>query len=211
MPRPDSAAKLRASTLFGVSPAAMARDHADVAPEPVLGEVADVGPVEGDPPALDLVEPEQQRHRRGLARPRPADQRHPLARGDAEVEMRQRGGPGAIGEGHVLEGDRPGHGLRQGDRRGGVAHGVDGLDELDHPLRRPRRALEFAPDLEERGDGAGDDHRIDHELHESAGAHRAFAHVAGAHPEHGDDRGEDEEDDDGRERGARPDPPPRRV
>jgi hypothetical protein len=55
------------------------RDHADLRAQRVLGQVADVDAVEQDAPALDLVEPEQQRDGGGLAGAGPAHERHPFA------------------------------------------------------------------------------------------------------------------------------------
>ena len=69
-------------------------DHADLRPQRVLGQVADVDAVEQDAAALDLVEAQQQRDGGGLAGAGAADQRDPLA--GADVQGRSRRAP-AVG------------------------------------------------------------------------------------------------------------------
>ena len=121
-------------------------------------------------PASGIEEPQQQLEDRGLAGPGRPDQRHGLARRDAEIEIEQRRRlrPRRIAEGHALKADRALDPRRQRHRCCRVADRVGGEDQLDHPLGRAGRALQLAPDLGERRDRAGDDHRVDHELHQRA-------------------------------------------
>ena len=103
-----------------------------------------------------------------------------------------------VAEGDGLEGDlalEPG-----GQRRAGSAGSRDRVGGVRgaRPCARwrRRRAAARPRSSESAATGAGDHHRVDDELDELARGHRAGADVAGADPEHGDDRGEDQEDDD---------------
>ena len=63
--------------------------------------------VDLDLASVGIVEPQQQREDRGLARARRTDQRHPLARRHVEAQPLERArlGPQRIGEGHIAKGD----------------------------------------------------------------------------------------------------------
>ena len=65
--------------------------------------------------SVGIVEPQQQREDRGLARARRTDKRHPLARRHAEAQPLERArlGPQRIGKGHIAKGDLAARRLRQ--------------------------------------------------------------------------------------------------
>ena len=144
-------------------------DRADLGAQRVLGQVADVDAVEQDAPALDLVEPEQQRDRRGLAGAGAADQRHPLAGADVQGEAVERRRRAAVAEADVLEVDRA-----AGPRRG------DGVVGVDDGVRRRQRAHAVL-DLADVGEDAHRGHRHPaRHLREPGGDQPGGGDVAGA-------------------------------
>ncbi len=74
-----------------------------------LGDPGDVLPVEQDPPAVEVGEPQQQPGEAGLARARVADQADPLAWLDAQVQpVEQSVGRTRMSERDVFEPDLAG-------------------------------------------------------------------------------------------------------
>jgi len=81
------------------------REAAAPAADRVLGKVA---PVDGDPPALRLVEPREELDERRLAGAVQPDDRERASGLDRQVELAQHGGATvAVGEAHALEADLP--------------------------------------------------------------------------------------------------------
>lgn len=78
---------------------------ADVPPQRRPREAADVGPVQRDASFVGLVEAGEQVTERRLAAARRADQRHGLAGGDRERQVRQDLLSAVVAEADVLEGD----------------------------------------------------------------------------------------------------------
>ncbi len=167
--------------------------HGDGAPQVALADVADVLAVDEDAPVLQVVEPLDQLHERRLARPRGADQRHPLARRDGQVEVLVEGaGLVLVAERHLVEDDlaqfavetlrvRPVGQLRRRLHVGGHVHGV------------VQTLLQHAGDLAEVPHVAGhDDEGGDGEGHVAG---RRPALVPGADQQTGQPRlqGEDEQ------------------
>ncbi len=175
------------------------RDEGELAAQIGAAEVAQIDAVEADCARGRIEETHEQLEDRGLAGAGGSDEGDGLAGADVEIEFGERGdlGAGRVVEGDAFEGQFAAHRDRQ--RAGGFGFGdaVGRFDELDHALRGAGGALQLTPDLGERGDGARDEHGVDHELHQFARGHHAGAHVAGPYPEHADDGGEDEEDHDG--------------
>ncbi len=64
-------------------------DHADAGAQFGVGHLAQVGPVQGDPPARRVVQPRQQLGQRRLARPGRTDQRHGLRGRQLQVQPGQ--------------------------------------------------------------------------------------------------------------------------
>ena len=108
------------------------RDHRDLAPQPLLREVADVDPVQRHAPRLHIVQPQQQVHEGRLAGAGAADQPDLLARRNDEREVAHAAGPLSVLKVRRLEGDAAAGGLR-GRRAGAVGDGV-GRGEGAHPV-----------------------------------------------------------------------------
>src|SRR6266853_2156873 len=77
--------------------------HPEYAAHVVAADVARVDAIQGDAPAVDLVEAHQQVHERGFAGSRWADDRDRLPRLRVETEIRDQGLLGFVAESHVLE------------------------------------------------------------------------------------------------------------
>ena len=128
-------------------------DRADLRAQRVLGQVADVGAVEQDAPALDLVEPQEQRDRGGLAGAGAADQRHPLAGADVEgeaVERRRSGGRSRSGRPR----SRPRRGCAPGATASSASTMVCGGDRVRMPSsisptleKTPIAVIDTQPDI----------------------------------------------------------------
>lgn len=156
----------------GMEEVGLLGDHADRPGQGVEVQVADVGPVERDPAAGDVVEPGHEITERGLAGAGGADDRQAGARGDGQVDGAQRGGTvGVVAEVDVLEGDLAAD-LLQADgllRLGDVHREVevleDPLEEGEGGLhlhaggeqadRRAEEALLEGDEGDERTDGDG--------------------------------------------------------
>ena len=176
-------------------------------------EIAQIGAVQQDRAGARVVEAHQQLEHAGLAGAGRTDQGDRLARRDRDVEPMQgrEVGPRRIGEVDRGEAHSAARRLRQGRRlRRGRDRGPR-VEQLEHPLGRPRGALQIAHDLAERP-GRGRDHRgVEHERRQLAAVMRAGQHVAAADPEHHDDRAEHQRDHGAREQAARPGPLGRRA
>ena len=101
------------------------RDHRDLAAQALLGDLADVLAADDDAPRLDIVEPQQQRDERRLARARGADDADLLARRDLERDVADAALAPAIAEADIVEPDarrpapaRPRRAGRSADRHG---------------------------------------------------------------------------------------------
>ena len=112
--------------------------------------------------------------------------------------------PRRIGEAHVAQRDVAARRLRQGlrmARRGDLRREPE---DLEQPLGGARGLRDVAPDLAQFAERAGGEGGVKHELAERARRDRARQHVMRAVPENEDDAGENEEDRDRGEDGARP-------
>jgi hypothetical protein len=145
---------------------------------------------------LRIIEAQQQREDGRLAGARRADERDALARRDAQREVAQRGDARArrVVEAERVELDRARrpcgrhHRRRRGDdlRRG--------REQLHQALGRTRGALQFAPHFRDRAGAGGDDHRIEDERRELAGAQAPGEDIVAADPEDDADGAEGDED-----------------
>ncbi len=189
------------------------RHHRKGAAEIAPRHVAQIDPVQTHRALFGIVKPHQQLQDRCLARAGRADKRHgfPRPHDQADAFQRRNLGSGGIAEGHGIEHDLAAH--RTGQRRwaGRIAHRVIGLQQFDQPFGGPCRPLQFAPDFRKRANRSCDHHRIDQELHQFARRHRPCPHIPRADPQHPDNTGEDQEDDDYRHHRPRADPFARRI
>ena len=164
-------------------------------------------------PGLRIVETQQQREYRGLARARRTDQRDPLARAHGQREVRRaRACRDATDSGtrrarrrpRPRDGDRHGHGMR------GCANlGLD-REQLEQPLRGAGRALQVADHFADRAHGASDDHRVEHERRQLARRKTSGDDVLAADPQDDAHRAEHQQDDRGDKQRALVNAPPRR-
>ncbi len=168
------------------------RHHADMAAPLARVEGADIVPIDADDAELRVVKTQQQLEEGGFTGTAGADDGHRLARLDAEADIAQRGDVGARG---VMEGDMlerqarlrffsEAVRLRRGGDGGGQLHG------FHQPLGGTGGALQLADDIADRAEGAGDDHGVENERREVAGAEAAGNHILPAGVEHGDDAAE---------------------
>src|SRR5213078_4323061 len=83
------------------------RHHADRRPQAFLGHLADVLPVDADTAPFQLVETQQQVDQGRFARARAADEPHPLAGRNREVQAveHELAVAPAVVEAHVFEAD----------------------------------------------------------------------------------------------------------
>ena len=160
-------------------------------------QLADVDAVDADRARLGIVEAQQQVEDGGLAGARRPDDRHRLARRDAEVEAieRQRLGPRRIAEGDLLESARcpapagqAAWAARPRAMTGGSAR------SSARRSAAPDGALQVADGLADGAARARHQHGVEHEGREVAGADAAGDHVVAAHPQQEADGGEDDED-----------------
>ena len=152
----------------------------------VPGQVGDVDAVEGDPAAVELVEPHDQVDQRGLAGAGRADDGHGLARLDDEVEVLDERVVRRVGERHVLELDAPVRVVQL--VRGAAVVGLllGGVEHLEHPLGGGDPGLEQVRHRRDLGQRLGELARVlDERLHV------AQAHRAAGHPQAADDGDDD--------------------
>ena len=99
-------------------------------------------------------------------------------------------------KGHVLEIDRA-RGLAAATASDRAHHDCGRRrEQLADPLHGAGRALQVADHLADRTQGAGQDHRIEHEGGELPGTDPPGHHVGAADPQHDADRPEHQQDDD---------------
>jgi len=109
---------------------------------------------------------------------------------------------GRIAEGDVFEADRRPRRLHRRFRPGGFVDGRFRVQQFEQPLGRPGGAHHIAPHFRHGADAAGHQGRVKDEGGELASGQGAVGHLAGADPEHEDDRSHDGGDDQGRQRRA---------
>ena len=162
--------------------------------------VAQINAVQQDSTLLWIIKPHQQLQYRRFTRPRRPNQRHRLAcRHGQRNAVQGRGfGPRRIAKADIAQGDLAAHRAGQQARIGGFLHLIRRMQHLDQTFGGPRRPLQLAPDFRQRSHRARHQHRINHELHQFAGAHRARLHIACAHPQHANDAGEHKKNHDDR-------------
>ena len=97
------------------------------------GDRGDVEAVEGDGPAVDLVEPHEQVDQRRLASTGGSDYRHRLARLGDQREVGDERFVGAVGEAHVVEDDTS---LGGRETAVGVCGHFVGVEDLEDALGR---------------------------------------------------------------------------
>ena len=124
------------------------RDDGDPGEERLLGQAADIDPVDEDPSGGDVIEAGNEVHQRRLSGTRRPEEGHGLARLDGEVDPVQDvfGVRAAVVEGDVFKDDPPPRRLRQGDRVRGVPHIGLGIQDLVDP---PGRGIPAGPDVRE--------------------------------------------------------------
>ena len=127
------------------------RNDAKRGTQALLRDLRNVLPVDRDPPALRLVEAEEQARERGLASTRRPDDRGGRARAHFQVDPLQDLAPRLIGEMHVLEADQPGADL-QVRRVRHVDHLGRRVDQSEHRLHvdqaLPDGAIDHAEQVE---------------------------------------------------------------
>ena len=140
----------------GVEQVGLLGDHADCRRQRFEARIADVDPVDRDPPLLRLVQPRDQVAERGLARAGLADDRGSRAGRDDQIDVAQRpigllGRP--VAEPHAFEADLPEH-LRRAQ-----AHRVLGLVDVDRqvevledPVEQGQRRLDVGAYRQQRPD-----------------------------------------------------------
>src|SRR5207249_2148839 len=111
-------------------------DDADLRSQRLLGDLPKGEPVEPHPPALRIVEAENETEHRALAGATRADERHALARAEGQGDAVDARGPISVGERHVVEGDgvaerADGHGA------GRVGHAGSLREEVLDPPEPP--------------------------------------------------------------------------
>jgi len=113
--------------------------NADLAAQAGDGHIADVPPVDRDPPLGDVVEARDQVDDRGLAAAGRAQQSHRLARLRDKAHVVQDRLPALeVTEGHILKGHPP-RDRRHLHRAGPVGHLVLGIQDVEHALGGGRR------------------------------------------------------------------------
>ena len=129
--------------------------------------VAHVDAVDRDRARLRIVEAQQQREHRALARAGRADQGDGFARSHAQAEVLERRQVRAhrVVEGHVVEA-RPRRAPAAAARRGcaGAAMPGGSLQQFGDAAHAAGGALQFVPDFGQRADRAAADQRVQHEL-----------------------------------------------
>ena len=116
------------------------------------GELADVDPVDGDPPTGHVVEPGDQGGQDGLARAGGADERDRLAGQDVEVDVAQHRTVGLVGEREVDVLEAQVAALRGQPLHGTVDDVGVGVEDLEDPVRGGHRLLGHRQDHAERRD-----------------------------------------------------------
>ena len=124
-----------------------------------LGDATDVHPANLDGAAVDFVEPREEVDDGGLAGAGGAHQGHHLARGRGEGQVVDDGGAGAVGKGHVGEGDLAPGGWQQRAIIGFVGGAVD-FDGRVHDFKDAFGAGEG------RLDGVGEIRQLPQGIHE---------------------------------------------
>ena len=164
--------------------------HANGVAQAGQAELADIVPVDGDSPGIDVVEAKQQARERRLAGAGLADHGELFARRDGEVDTAQDLTFGVIAELHGLEADLGAFG-GQRPRVGGVGDRGFDIEQAEHAGRIGHRFLELAIDeaeevqWHEQLDHVGVDH------HQVADRHLAGDHpCAGEHHHRGDGDGD---------------------
>ena len=132
---------------------------------------------------LRIVKPQQELKQGGLARAGRAHQRHMLAGAHAKPDAAERRltRAGRVGEIDIAQLQAGGPG-RQSPRRGRLHHRRTQGQQFHQPLGGAGRPLHIPPHFRQRADGAGGDHRVQDELPQLAGAHRALKHRVRAQP-----------------------------
>lgn len=176
------------------------RDDAEAVPVGGHVEGPQIGPVGGDPAGRGVVVPGDELDEGRLARPRLPDERHRLARRDAQVDTGQRLLVGAVREGDVLERDLAAQRehverlIRVGGR-GGLAQQLLDAAEGDG------RLLVTVEDLGELLDGGEEQLDVEEVGDQGADGQRAVVDPARSDDDHGGgrDRGQqlDEREVDG--------------
>ncbi|MPM25386.1 hypothetical protein SDC9_71877 [bioreactor metagenome] len=168
------------------------RHHADRVVQALLGDVAEVLPVDPDRAAGDVVEAEEKPPDRRLARARGADQCHALPRRHGQRDPLQDRPVRVIGEFHRVETDLAAGDLQR--RRAGLVLDLGGLvQQVEHLAHVDKCLTDLAIDRAEEAERHGD---LDHVgLHHDKIAHRELArfHLERGHHHHRDkSRGDDQ-------------------
>jgi hypothetical protein len=121
--------------------------HAEQLSEPAACHPAGIDPVERDPPAVELVEPQQQVHERGLAGAGRADDRDRLPGRDVQIQVLDQRDVRQVPERDVGERDVTLGGPEE-DRVGDVGLFLGLVEELEDALGARHRGLQ---DVHDRG------------------------------------------------------------
>ena len=146
--------------------------HGELAAQLFHRPLLHIEPVHEHRAALHIVETQQQRRERRLARPGVSDERHRFARLDAQLDVPQHPVVRVVGEGDAVQAQRAvpmdrGARLRRGsDRRFGVQQAHD-------PLRSRHRALQDVELLRQIADGPEEHLRIHQERDQPAHGERS--------------------------------------
>ncbi len=166
------------------------RHHGDQAPQGGGVVFAQVGIADAHAALLRIVEAQQQREHRGLARAGWPHQRDMLAlrHGEREAVERGRARPRRIRERDSAERNL---GVRRAGRRHrGRGNGRFGIQDLHQALGRAGRALQLAPDFRHRAGARRHDEGVEHEGRQLARRQAPGEHVVPAHPQDHADRAE---------------------
>ena len=167
------------------------RHDADGLAQAVLLQVADVGAIDGDAPAGDVVEAEQQPAEGGFARAGMPDHGDGLAGRDLEVHVEQDLSRRIVGEADLFETHR---GVVGGEAAGvGLVGDFARLvEQAEHALDVGEGLADFAIDHAEEVERDVELQHVGIDQHDVADRHAAVDHADGGLPQHaGDGDGND--------------------
>ena len=154
----------------GVEDVCLLTRERERAADVLLAQLSHIAPADRDPARLRIEKAEEEPGDGRLTGSALADERHPSARREPEIEPVEHGRPARlVADGHVLQ--RHGGGRRWPERRLGVSDQHRSVDQLQHATSRGQRHTELPGRVRqrqhrlERGEreerGGGDEHAIE--------------------------------------------------